>query len=89
MPTLTVRTTPVKGLARIYRASGRYGIMAQGRSPVRYTREYPWDFVAAALPVVISGRLWVAMDDQVRGICDRNRTVTLRYTNMGPAEAYL
>lgn len=90
MPTVTARTVPVRGHIRIYRVMGRYGIMAEGTSPVAAAREYPWSYLVEGEAFIDpGGNLWLPEIPQVRGICEVDCYVTYRYINMGPAEEWL
>lgn len=83
MPTLTVRTRPVRGRVLIFRVMGRYGVMADGEAPVSAWRAYPWSYVVALHPVVVGDTLWVPETDQVRGMCGHDVTLSFAYLNAG------
>lgn len=84
MPTITVKTTPVKGRVTIWRVNPN-GMMTLGDSPQRAHRAYPWPYAVGLQPVVKNGVLWVPEINQDRGFLERNETKTYRYINVGKA----
>ncbi len=82
MPTITVKTTPVKGMVTIWRVNPS-GMMTFGPAPQSAHRVYPWPFAIGLEPVVINGVLWVPEVNQERDMLFRDETRTYRYINMG------
>ena len=90
MPTLTVRSTPMQGYARIFRVTGRYGILNEGLTPVSAFREYPFDVVVEFEPVVDrAGMLWMPETYQDRFITERDTVKVYRYVKLGPAREWM
>lgn len=83
MPTVTVRTRPVKGRVIIFRVMGRYGVMKDEMAPVSAWRQYPWSYLVALHPVVVGDVLWVPEVNEQRGMCERDMTLTFRYLRVG------
>lgn len=82
MPTITVRTKPVKGKVTIWRVNPN-GMMTFGQSPQRAHRVYPWPYAVGLQPVVLNGNLWMPEIQQERGFLERDETKTYRYIKMG------
>lgn len=82
MPTVTVRTTPVRSKVIIWRVNPS-GMMAMGLSPLRANMVYPWPYAVGLQPVVVNGVLWVPEVNEQRGLCERDTTLTFRYLRVG------
>ena len=82
MPTITVKTTPVKGRVTIWRVNPS-GMMTFGAAPQSASRVYPWPFAIGLEPVVINGVLWVPEINQERDMLFRDEVRTYRYIKMG------
>ena len=90
MPVLTVRTTPMQGYVRIFRVTGRYGILNEGLAPVDAWREYPFDVVVEMEPVVDrAGTLWMPETYQDRFVVPNDMFKMYRYVKLGPARDWM
>ena len=78
MPTITVKTTPVKGRVTIWRVNPS-GMMTMGYAPQRASRVYPWPFAIGLQPVVSNGHLWIPEVTQERGLLQKDEVRTYRY----------
>lgn len=84
MPTITVKTSPIRAPVTIFRIAGRYGVMQKGISPVKAHRAQPWTWLAAFSPVIDgSGNLWVPSNNQLRGLIEKDGTVHMQYLMVG------
>lgn len=83
MPTITVKTNPVRGRVIIFRVMGRYGVMKDGFAPVSAWRQYPWSYLVTLHPVVIGDVLWVPEVNEQRGMAERDMTLAFRYLRVG------
>ena len=80
MPKLTVKTEPVRAPIKIFRVTGRYGVLANGISPVKASREEPWTWRATFTPVMdVRGQLWIPQSEQIQGLIKSDATVTMKY----------
>ena len=82
MPTITVKTRPIKGEVVIWRVNPS-GMMAMGSAPQSASRVYPWPYAIGLQPVVVNGVLWVPEVNEQRGMCERDTTLTFQYLRVG------
>lgn len=82
MPTITVKTRPIKGKVIIWRVNPS-GMMAMGPAPLRASRVYPWPYAIGLQPVVVNGVLWVPEVEEERGMCERDTVLVFRYIRIG------
>jgi len=88
MPTVTVKTYPVKGNVKIFRIN-MYGILSEGEAPVRAFREYAFPYLVSLFPVDRNGILWVPEVFEERGMAEGDIVLNYKYIPKGRVEDYL
>jgi len=78
MPTITVKTTPVKGRVTIWRVNPS-GMMTMGYAPQKASRVYPWPFAIGLQPVMVNGTLWVPEVNVEYDLLVKDEVRTYRY----------